>query len=218
MFELKAETRDVKVNPKYIRSQGKTPAVFYGRKEKATPITLDTIQFKKVWAKAGESSVVTLKTSSGDLGAIIHEVQLDPVKDEPTHVDFYVVEADKMIEIEVPLEFVGVSTAVKDLGGILVKVLHTLEIEALPKNLPHSLTVDISAIIEINGHILAKDVSLPTGVTLKTKESEIVALVSGAREEKEEEVPTAIDMSAIEVEKKGKKEEEGAEGGETEEK
>lgn len=209
MFLLNTEARDIKVNPKYFRSQGKIPAVFYGAKQSSTPINLDNIQFKKIWKEAGESSIVTLKTANGDLGAIIHDVQFDPVKDEPTHVDFYVVDMDKEIEVEVELEFVGVSPAVKDLGGVLVKVLHNLLIEALPKNLPHSLTVDISTLAEFDSHIVAKGVSLPSGVKLKTKEEEIVALVAAPREEKEEEVPTAIDMEAIEVEKRGKTEEEG---------
>jgi large subunit ribosomal protein L25 len=112
----------------------------------------------------------------------------------------------------VPLEFIGVSPAVKDLGGVLVKVLHEIEIEALPKDLPHSITVDISSLAQIDDHITAKDLSLAKGVTLVTKESDIVVLVSAVREEKEEEVPAAIDMDAIEVEKRGKKEEDGEEG------
>jgi large subunit ribosomal protein L25 len=217
MFELKTETRDIKANPKVLRGEGKLPAVFYGRKEKSTPITLDSIQFKKIWKEAGESSIVTLKTAGGEIGAIIHDVQMDPVRGEPTHVDFYVVEQDKPIEVSVPLEFIGVSPAVKDLGGVLVKVLHEIEIEALPKDLPHSIVVDISSLAQIDSHITAKDLPLSRGVTLVTKEGEIVALVSAAREEKEEEAPAAIDMSAIEVEKKGKKEEEGGEAGATEE-
>ncbi len=212
MFELKTEARDVKVNPKILREKGKLPAVFYGRKEKSTPVSLNPIDFKKVWKEAGESSIVTLKTDKGELGAIIHEVQFDPVKDEPVHVDFYIVEQDKLIEVEVPLEFIGVSPAVNDLGGVLVKVLHELEIEALPKDLPHSLTADISALAELNSHITAGDISLPSGVRLKTKESDIVALISEARKEEEiEKPPEAIDMSAIEVEKRGKEEIEGAE-------
>ena len=216
MFELKAEKRDIKVNPKFFRKKGQIPAVFYGAKNKSTPILLNAVQFGKVWKDAGESSVITLKTEEEELGAVIHEVQLDPVKDEPIHIDFYVVDKNKPIELEVPLEFTGISVAVKDLGGTLVKVLHALPIEALPKDLPHSLTVDISKITEINGHIVASDISLPSGVKLKAKENEIVALVAAAREEKEEEPVVPIDMSAIEVEKRGKEEEAGVAEGEAE--
>lgn len=212
MFILNTEKRDIKVNPKFFRSQGKIPAVFYGAKQASTPINLNNVQFKKIWKEAGESSIVTLNTAKGDLGAIIHDVQFDPVKGEPTHVDFYIVDKDKAIEVDVPLEFIGVSPAVKDLGGVLVKVLHDLEIEALPKDLPHNLIVDISSLVEINSHITAKDIPLPSGVKLKTKGEDIVALIAAAREEKEEEAPAAIDMEAIEVEKKGKTEEDGAEG------
>ena len=222
MFEIKTENRDIKINPKSFRSQGKIPAVFYGAKKTSTPILMDNIQFNKVWKEAGESSIVTLKTPEGDLDVVIHDIQFDPVKDEPVHVDFYVVDKNKPIEVEVPLEFTGVSPAVKDLGGTLVKVLHELTIEALPKDLPHSLTVDISVLAEIDSNISAKDIILPAGVTLITKEGEIIALISEAMKEEEIEAPVeAIDMSAIEVEKRGKKEEEGGEaevGGEAAEK
>jgi len=211
MFEIKTEARDIKVNPKFFRSRGKIPAVFYGATKESTSILMDAISFGKVWKNAGESSIVTLKTPDGDLDAIIHDVQFDPIKDEPVHVDFYIVDKNKAIEVEVPLDFVGVSPAVKDLGGTLVKVLHAIEIEALPKDLPHSLTVDISGLAQIDDHIMAKNISLPSRVTLKTKEDEIVALISAARKEEVEPVAQVIDMSAIEVEKKGKKEEDGGE-------
>ena len=102
MFELKAELRDAKTSPSSLRKIGKLPAVFYGRKEKSTPITLDSTAFKKIWKQAGESTIVTLETPKGELGAVIHDIQFDPAKDEPMHVDFYIVEKDKPIEVEMP--------------------------------------------------------------------------------------------------------------------
>jgi large subunit ribosomal protein L25 len=71
-----------------------------------------------------------------------------------------------MVEVHVPLEFVGVSPAVKELGGTLVKVLHEINIEALPKDLPHDLTVDISTLAGLDDKILVQDIPLPPGVTL----------------------------------------------------
>ena len=214
MITLEVAKRDSKEGLIKLRGEGKLPAVFYGAKEKASSISIKTVDFKKAWKDAGESTIVNLKTPAGELNALIHDVQFDAVTDEPIHADFYIVQADKAIEVEVPLEFVGVPPAVKDLGGVLVKVLHTLEIKALPKDLPHKLTVDISSLALIDSHITAEQVSLPSGVTLKTKPSEVVVLIAPEAKEEEELPPAPIDMSAIEVEKRGKEEEAPTEGSE----
>ncbi|MHB1330541.1 MAG: 50S ribosomal protein L25 [Minisyncoccota bacterium] len=214
MLSLKAEIRDIKTDTDTIRKAGGMPAVFYGKKEKSTPITVSKTDFLKTWKQAGESSVVSLQTSEGAVESLIHEIDFDPITGSPRHADFYVFEEGHKVEIEVPLEFTGVSSAVKDLGGTLVKVIYNLEIEAVPKDLPHSIEVDISSLTSFESQILVKDVALPSGVTFLNNPEDVVALVSAPREEKEEEVAAPVDLSTIEVEKKGKEEvaDEAAEG------
>ncbi len=190
-----------------LRKEAMIPAVVYGKKEASTPIAVSVINFKKVWEEAGESTVVTLDGFGKSVDVLIQEVSIDHISGLPVHVDFYAIEADKKVEVEVPLEYVGEAPAVKLLGGNLVKVLHEVSIEALPKNLPHSIEVDISSLETFETQILAKDLKLSTGVTLITDAEEVVALVAPVTEEKEEEV-AAPDLSAIEVEKKGKTDEE----------
>jgi hypothetical protein len=107
----------------------------------------------------------------------------------------------------VPLEFIGVSPAVKDLAGNLMKVLRELKISADPQHIPHSITVDISTLATFEDQILASDIALPAGVILVENPDEVVATVEEPKAEVEE-VVAPIDLSAIEVEKKGKKEEE----------
>jgi large subunit ribosomal protein L25 len=181
------------------------PAVFYGKKETSTPISVSKVDFLKAWQTAGESSVITLETPEGVKESLIHDVDFDPVTGSPRHADFYVFEKGHKVKVDIPLEFVGVAPAVKDLGGILVKVLHAVNIEAMPKDLPHNIEVDISGLSSFESQVLAKDLVMPAGVTLLENEEEVVALVSAPREEKEEE-SAPIDLSAIEVEKKGKEE------------
>jgi len=212
MLSLKVTPREIGGKLYKIRDEGQMPAVFYGKKETSTSVSVSMAEFEKVWKKAGESSVVTLQTEKGDVEALIHEVDLDPVTEKPRHADFYVFEKGHKIKLDIPLEFIGVSPAVKDLGGILIKVLHEVKIEAMPKDLPQKLEVDISNLSTIDAQILAGDIKLPSGVVLIESPTEVVALVSIPKEEKEDEVP--VDLTTIEVEKKGKKEEEGAEGAE----
>lgn len=213
MFELKAEKRDPKIKSKSLRKSGRIPAVFYGAKQESTPISISKTDFDKIWKKAGESTVITIKTEgAGDVDTLIHEVQFDPITSEPVHSDFYVVDKTKKVKVHVQIEFVGVSIAVKELGGTLIKVLHEIEVESLPGDLPHVLEIDISMLTELNSHLAIKDIKLPKGVTAVTGGNETVASIAAPREEKEEEA-APIDLSTIEVEKRGKKEEEEGGGG-----
>lgn len=211
MLILEAKNRVSGETLETIRKNNCIPAVFYGYKVDSTPITVETTKFIKILKGAGESTTVTLKTDAGDKEVLIHDVQYDAIKNTPIHVDFLVVDANKEIEVGVPIEFTGESAAVKAGLGSLVKVMHEVEVKALPKNLPHSIIVDISPLATLDDNIFVSNLVVPPGVTIITDGGEVVAAVVAQKEEKEE-VP--VDLSAIEVEQKGKKEEEGAEGGE----
>ncbi len=209
MLSLDIKKRDMKVGADNVRKSGSIPAVFYGPKETSTPIVVDTIQFKKTWKKAGSSSVIILKDEAGnEHESLIHDVDVHPLTDEPRHADFYVIEKGKKVRVAVPLVFEGVSPAVKDLAGILVKVRRDLDIEAAPRDLPQNIIVDISKLALLTDVILAKDLPVPAGVEIKISGDEVVASIAVAKEEVEE-APAPIDVSAIEVEAKGKEAKEG---------
>lgn len=209
MITIKATIRDKKPTAATIRKGGRIPAVFYGRKEAAQAISMDKKDFDKAMLHAGESSVISLEGPWGTHDVLVNDMTRHPLTEAVEHVDFYVLEKDRKVKVRVPLEFVGVSAAVKDLGGTLIKVLHAIEIEALPKNLPSGLTVDIALLSTLESQILAKDVVLPSGVDLVEKAEAVVASVATYKEEVEAPV---MDLSQIEVEKKGKVDEEGATG------
>jgi large subunit ribosomal protein L25 len=215
MINLEAKTREKKDKLEKIRKDGFIPAVYYGRKQQSTPISLREVDFLKAWKEAGESSVIKLKATDGEHDALIHDVAVDPVSGKVLHADFYIVEKGKKVQVRVPIEFEGSAPAVKELGGTLVKVLHDIEIEAEASALPPELVVNISSLQDFDSRILAKDIKLPAGVTLTEDPEEVVALATEAKEEVEETAP--VDISSIEIsEKKGKKDEEGAEGEATE--
>ncbi len=212
MIKLKVEKRDLNDNINQLRKAGKIPAVFYGKKETSTPILVAKSEFEKVLKEAGESTIINLHGDGIDVDVLIQDVDFDPVKDLARHADFYAIQKDKKIEVKIPLEFIGESKAVKELGGILVKVMHEVEIEALPKDLPHSLSVDISVLESFTDTVTAKDIKLPSGVELKVKPDEVVASVYEPKEEVAEVAP--VDLSTIEVQKKGKEAKEGEESAE----
>ncbi len=188
-----------------LRSAGKLPAVMYGPKEESTPLTLDKIEFEKVLKQAGESSVIVLKGLAKDKEVLVHEVSFDPLRGGATHVDFYAVEAGKEITIHVPLEFVGEAPATKR-GGTLTKALHEIEVTCTPSNLPQHIDVDVSSLDDFEKQIQVKDLVVPKGVKIENDLEDVIALVQAVEEEAEAPVE-AVDMNAIEVEKKGKTEE-----------
>lgn len=189
-----------------FRRAGKVPGIVYGTHYAATPIAMEARLFGKILHEAGEATIVSLSGLGAPLPTLIHDVDFDPITSQPRHVDFYAVTKGEKVEVAVPLLFVGESPAVA-VGANLVKVLHELEVEADPMNLPHGITVDLSILAALDDQIHAKDLVLPAGVGLVTEPDEVVALVQAVVEEKEEAtVPT--DIASIEIEKKGKEEEE----------
>jgi len=200
MVSIKAEKREIQgKNTRHLREKGKIPAVIYGAGKENVLLELELKDFERVFRQAGESSLVELEIGSDKRNVLIHEVARDPIKDKPLHIDFLEVRMDKPIKAEVALEYVGESPAVKNFGGILVKVAHKIEIEALPKDLPHEMTV--------------RDLKLPSGVKALTELEEIIVIVEAPRTEEElkaeEETAPALALDQIEVTGGKKKEKEG---------
>lgn len=199
-----------------LRRAGFLPAVVYGEGVASEPVSVAMRDFDKVYREAGESSVVMLKVEGGkNLNVMIHDVAYDPLTSKPIHVDFYSVRMDKEIETKVPLIFVGESPAVKGESGILVKVMHEIEVKALPKDLPHEISVDTTPLDKIGARIYIKDVALPQGVKSLAEAQEVVALVAAPRSEEElkaletEAAPVVAEVKTereVKVEKKAAKE------------
>lgn len=191
---------------KETKKAGFIPAVYYGAHSTTTSIFVDAKEFAKVLATEGSSSSVTLVTEHGKETAMIQDVQVHPVMGHVVHADFYVLEKGQKVHVKTPIEFVGEAPAVKA-GGVLVKVMHELSVEGDPTKLPHEFTVDISSLVDTHSVIHVSDIKLPAGVELyHVTGTDIIASISVAQEESAEVTP--VDLSSIEVEQKGKKEEE----------
>jgi large subunit ribosomal protein L25 len=199
---LEAQKRDSKENLQNLRKGGFIPAVVYGPKQEALSIKLDTKSFIKAYKEAGESTVIELSVDGDKHEVLVQDLDTDAVRGEILHVDFYAIEKGKKVSVNVELEFVGESPAEK-LGGILVKVVHEVEVEAMPKDLPHQIEVSIDSLTEIDSQIHAKDLVMPAGVTLLTDPEEVIALIQKHKEETEEAVE--FDPNAIKTEGEIKK-------------
>ncbi|MDD3711250.1 MAG: 50S ribosomal protein L25 [Patescibacteria group bacterium] len=168
-------------------------AIVYGSGSENTLIKLKLNDFIKVYEQAGESNLIELDVESlGKIQVLIKEFQKDPIKGSFIHVDFYKVDMAKEVNAEIPLEFVGESRAVKELGALLIKNIDSLEIECLPKDLVDHIDVDISGLENFGDLIQVKDIKVSSGLKILNNLDDAVVSVTEAKEEvvKEEVVVT----------------------------
>ena len=202
MLALEVKTREASESADTLRKRGAVPAVFYGPKEKTTPIAIDALKLEHLWKEAGETTIVTLKGVGEDKDTLIHDAQFHPVTGKLLHVDFYVIEKGKKVKIKVPLEFSGTAPAEK-LGHILVKTLHEVEIEVTPQELPHNLPVDLSKLENVGDHIVVGQIKLPPSATLISSAEDIVASVKDVKEDQVEIAPAPETVIIGEEKKEG---------------
>src|SRR3989344_3773370 len=216
-IELKADKRTIMGKQvRSLRQSGFIPAVLYGKGQEALSLQVPVKEFNKVLKQAGESTLVYINVGGESYPTIIHDVALDPVKDHVLHADFYKVSLTEKIKTKVPVVFMGESPAVKDLAGIFVRNINELEVEALPQNLPHEITVDISSLKNFGDQILVKDINLGSDVKIEAEADTILATIQEPKSQEELDAelaaPTA-DVEDVEIVEK-KKEEVPAEEGE----
>lgn len=218
MTELKAKTRtETGKRVGALRRGGFLPAVLYGEGVPSQPITISCKDFEKVYKEAGESTLVKLAVDGKPFNVLIHDIAHDPLRGTPLHADFYAVRMDKEIRTKVPVEFFGESPAVKNEGGILVKVVQELEVEALPQDLPHELKVDLTVLNTLGTKLYVSDITPPKGVNIIAHQEEIIALIEAPRSDEElaqlKETPVVEAPAEVKTEqelKRAEKEEKAA--------
>lgn len=169
VFSLETKTREEvgrKVNN--LREQGLIPAVIYGKERKSLNLAVNAVAFLKIYKAAGESSLIDLKVdNAAPVKVLIQDTQIDPVSGHFIHVDFQQIRMDKKLTIDIELNFVGEAPGVKELGGILVKNLHTIKVDVLPKDLVNKIDVDITTLKTFANVLLVKDIKFPAGIEVK---------------------------------------------------
>jgi large subunit ribosomal protein L25 len=169
-IKLSAQTRQGvgRNSVKKTRAQGFVPAVVYGATQAALNLQLPARQLSEALSRAtGEQMLVELEIQEGaqtsNRLALIQQVQHDPVRRTVLHVDFHAVNENEKLHAHVAVEAHGEAVGVKTHGGLLVLLLHSVEVECLPKDLPEVIRVDVSN-LNIDDAIHLRDLQLPPGV------------------------------------------------------
>lgn len=215
-IQINAEQRTTIGKGMYaLRQSGKVPAVIYGPAVPPTPIQIDARETARVLSRVAGSQLIDVVLEGKAHSVLLREVQRDSIRRDILHVDFYEVPTDRVIRVRIPIEFVGVSPAVRDLSGVMVHLLDEIEVECLPKDLLSHIEVDVSVIEKIGDSIAVRDIQLPETIRVLMSLDESVATV---QQQAAEEVVEPVVAAAVPVEpeviERGKKEEEVPEEGE----
>ena len=216
-LELTLDPRETqgKAN-KRLRRSGIVPGVVYGKGEGSTNVQVEAKTFETLYRSAGKTSVVKFRLpgASKATSGFIKGVQRHPLSGQALHVDYYLVNLNVEMEVDIPLVFTGVAPAVEETGGTLLHNLSSVRVKALPTDIPHEIEVNVSTLVSLDVAIHVKDLNLNRDlVHVQTDGELLVATVVPPRVEEEPE-PVVAEGEELEGEAAEGAEGEAAEGGE----
>ncbi|MDC7244249.1 MAG: 50S ribosomal protein L25 [Pleomorphochaeta sp.] len=197
VFEATLRTSDFgSAGSRRLLRAGKIPAVVYGSKTKPMHIVIDGHSFTLAINTISESTLITLKIDGAEHEVLVKSFQENVMTDTIYHVDFYEVVRGEKLHAFVPLSTEGNPIGCKK-SGILDVVLHEVEVECLPKDLPSDIKVDVSE-IDLNGHLSVKDIVVSDEITILTDGDVTVATVKAPKSEKVESEESDDEVASTE--------------------
>jgi large subunit ribosomal protein L25 len=184
-----------------IRKDGAIPATVYGKKLKSLTVSVEGDAFTKVYQETGETGLVELTVNNQMHPVLIHHVQYQPVTRDILHVEFFHVDLKEKVTANIPVEISGESQAVKDKAGALLQVLNTIEVEALPTDLPDKIAVDVTRLANVDDELKVGEIPVPDAVKILTDPEQLVVRVAPlvskeAEAQAEEEAQQKADTDA----------------------
>jgi large subunit ribosomal protein L25 len=185
-----------------LRRTGKVPAVVYGLEVEPQSVAVVGRELERILhGEGGANTLITLRLGDdADALALVRQIQRNPTRGDLVHVDFVRVRRDVAVSAEVPLHAEGDAPGVRE-GGLLEQLLFNVTVEAMPGNIPNSLTVDVSG-LALGDQLHVSDIPVPTGVTLQHEDEELIVQIT---------VPRGMDEEAAEGEEGEGEEGEGGE-------
>jgi large subunit ribosomal protein L25 len=179
-----------------LRREGRVPGIVYGPViEQTVPVSVDHREFVKFFRANGHSTLLDLVWDGQRQSVLIREVQLDQIRHEPLHIDFYAPNLRRPVRAMVPLVL---RNPVNTSEAILTELRTEIEVEALPANIPHQIDVDVSGLEHPGDAIRVADLSLPDDVVATLDANEILALMEAVyRAPEAEEAAPAVAEAVV---------------------
>ncbi len=179
-----------------LRDAGQIPAVIHDHGKPSTHVAANYVAIMKVYAEAGKHHPVHLTVGGKKHLAMIKDVDFEPAKHKMRHVVFQAIKLGEKVEAEVPIEFDDVEIPAEKVSLMVLKQLDHVEVEALPNNLPDSIKVDPSSLVEVGDHLTVADLQVPEGVTILTDAAAQIAIVEMPRDQVAEADKAAEELAA----------------------
>jgi len=187
MITVKATRRSLGVRAKALRRRGMIPAVLYGAHLDPIHVALSEPDVRRLFSQITRSTMVELQVDGETYRVFVKDVQIDPITTNFLHLDFYVPEAGRALEIAIPVKIEGEAPGVKA-GGVLEVIHPEIPVEALPEKIPPQIVVDVSK-LGLDEAILVRDLPWPEGVRPLLPLDDAVVVVVPAKVEVVEAAP-----------------------------
>lgn len=196
-YTLKAEKRIVKGKKiRKLRKEGILPGNLFGKNVDSQSVQIKANDFDRIYKQVGETGIIYLQVDgeSKERPVLVSGIAFNPTTNQKYHVDLHQVNLKEKVTTHVPVEIIGESDLVKSGAAILNQSINEIEIEALPTDIPESITFDISLLKEIGDNLKVSDAKVSSDVEVKTDPE--LPVISLAEPQKEEELPTAEEVPA----------------------
>ncbi|WP_227939129.1 50S ribosomal protein L25/general stress protein Ctc [Alkalihalobacillus deserti] len=168
-----------------IRKQGLVPAILYGNKIDSQPVSVEGVEFLKTVRSVGKNGLFSLDVAGKkNHQVMIHDMQIDPLKNEYTHVDFFEVDMTSEIDASVPVRLEGEVPGEKE-GGMVSHLMYEVTVRCLPSDIPEEITVDVSN-LNIGDSIQVADIRSSVSVPITSADDETIVTVQVQAAEQED--------------------------------
>ena len=214
IIEINASKREVSLNLKQTRNNGKVPAIIYGENKDPILITVDTKTIKKQIQQPGFfSRQFELKIGNDNHRVLPKDLQLHPVKETIVHLDFLRVGENTKVTVSVPVRFINENSCegLKQ-GGVINIVRHDIEVKSPVNKIPEAFEVNLDGLqIGDSIHVSSIDIDKEVKLLVSDRDFTIATIapptVIPVEEEKVETETDDKDAEAEDSSTEDKKEE-----------
>jgi large subunit ribosomal protein L25 len=193
---LKAQKREDmgKGASRTLRRSGRVPAVLYGRELESIHLSVDAHEAEHLFRSISVDNTIVDLTVDGEkkpYQTLVREIQTHPWRDSLVHIDFLRIQEGVEVDLEVPVELVGVPKGVRLSAGVLEQIVHELEVRCVPSKIPQSFTLDVTE-LDINDSLHVSDIELPEGVEILMSPDQTICAVAIPRVVEEAELAEPV--------------------------
>lgn len=182
-----------------LRASGRVPAILYGKDTEPALLSVDARETERLFQQISvENTIIELKVK-GDrtkVQALVREVQVEALRPDLIHIDFYKIQKGVRLEVDIPVELSGIPNGVRNDGGVLEQLFHEIPVRCLPDQIPESIEIDVTD-LDLQDSLHVSDLAIPEGVELLMDLERTLCVVSVPRVIAEPEDAEPVETEVI---------------------